>query len=505
MKVKKILSKIIKNWKIKVIFFLFIILATGIVWKLYDLQITNGDYNKALALGQQVSFSEAINRRGEIVISGKSPSLAQFGERSKDDEAIMARYYPYNNFASHIIGFVNDAGQGQYGLEGYYNKTLKGDFGLLKKGVGYLASILDSDNKPFLEQGADIHLTIDYNIQYFAEKLLVGAKKDWDIDKGQIIVLDPLTGRILALASFPNFDPNLYYEEEGLAIFSNPVHQQLFEPGSVLKAITMASGLEEGLVEPDTTYIDKGFVEVGGPKIYNYDERIWGEQSMTDVLEESINTGAVFVQQELGKKKFLKYLEKFGLFKRTDIDLQGEVYSSNNTLKNGYPRDFAVASFGQGIEMTPIQLIRAFGALANGGRLFKPYLVDKIVNPDGRETIIEPEDQGRVISEETSLTISSMLANVVKQGAGRRAQIAGYSIAGKTGTAQVIEKGVYLEDETIQSFISYFPASDPEVLIYVKLDNPKEVSTSAYSAVPIFRELAKYIIDLREIPPDLDL
>ncbi len=504
MVVKKILSKIIENWKIKIIFFLFIILAGSIVWKLYDLQITNGDYHKALALGQQVSFKQAMDRRGDIVINGKNPSLAQFGKKDKNNEEIMARYYPYNSFASHVVGFVNDAGEGQYGLEGYYDKALKGDSGLLKKGVGYLASILDSDNQPFLEQGSDLYLTLDYNIQYFAEKLLFQAKNDWDIDSGQIIVSDPLTGRILALANFPSFDPNLYYKED-LSALSNSVYQKLYEPGSVLKALTMASGLEEDLVEPDTTYIDEGFVEVGGPKIYNYDERIWGEQSMTDVLEESINTGAIFVQQELGKKKFLNYLDKFGLFKKTNIDLQGEVYSSNNTLKNGYPRDFAVASFGQGIEITPIQLVRAFGALANGGILLKPYIVDKVVEPNGKERVIEPEEQGRVISEETSLTISSMLANVVKQGAGRRAQIAGYSIAGKTGTAQVIEKGKYLEDETIQSFISYFPASSPEVLIYVKLDNPKGVNTSAHSAVPLFRELAKYVIDLREIPPDLDL
>jgi cell division protein FtsI (penicillin-binding protein 3)/stage V sporulation protein D (sporulation-specific penicillin-binding protein) len=220
------------------------------------------------------------------------------------------------------------------------------------------------------------------------------------------------------------------------------------------------------------------------------------------VLENSINTGSVFVQQELGNKNFLNFLEKFGLFEKTGIDLQGEEFSYNENLRNGYPRDFATASFGQGIEITPIQLIRAFGAIANGGSLMRPYVVEKI-SKNGEEKIIEPEVQEIVISEKTSAKLSSMLVNVIENRYAKRAKIEGYYIAGKTGTAQIPRpEGGYFEDKTIQSFIGYFPAMNPQALVLVKLDNPKDVSTAEYSAAPTFHKIAKYIIDYWQILPD---
>ncbi|GAI03393.1 unnamed protein product, partial [marine sediment metagenome] len=302
---------------------------------------------------------------------------------------------------------------------------------------------------------------------------------------------EPTTGRIISLATFPSFNPNQYQKETDFEIFRNGAVQKLFEPGSVFKPITMAAALEEDLITPETTYKDKGYVNVGGPSIYNYEKRVWGEQTMTNVLEKSINTGAIFVEQELGGKLFLKYLEKFGFFEKTKIDLQGEEFSSNETLRNGYPRDFATASFGQGVEITPIQLIGAFGAIANGGKLMRPYVVEKIIKEDGQEIEIQPEIQGEVISETTAAKLTSMLVSVVENGHAKGAGIDGYFIAGKTGTAQIPSKeGGYLEYETIQSFMGYFPAMNPRVLIFVKLNNPKESRSSAYSAVPLFRELA---------------
>ncbi len=226
---------------------------------------------------------------------------------------------------------------------------------------------------------------------------------------------------------------------------------------------------------------------------------------MTDVLEESINTGAVFVEKTLGKNLFLRYLEKFGLFEKTEIDLQGETFSLNTILKNGYPRDFAVASFGQGIEVTPLQMVRAFGAIANGGDLMKPYIVEKIVKADGEEIKTKPEVQRKVISETAAGKLTSMLVSVVEQGSGRRTKIDGYFIAGKTGTAQVpLKEGGYSEEETIQSFMGYFPALSARVLIFVKLDNPKGVTTASHCAVPLFKKLAKHIIDLWAIPPSFE-
>lgn len=562
-----------KNLKVKLIFLFFFCFAFLIIFKLYNLQIKKGDYFEALALGQQIDFQEITGERGEIFFNKGNVPLAQTEEKnivyifpskipeedleetleilsnilaeekenllslfekegilkrelSKENyqeiesyqlkgvylDKIWDRYYPQKELASHVVGFLNQEGEGQYGIEGYYDEVLKGTEGFREKGrspFGYLIFGGDSPNeivspKDSSFKGADIFLTLDYNIQYLSEKLLLKAKENWDIDSGQIIALRPSTGEILALAVFPSFNPNYYSKEKKLEVFLNPCLQKLFEPGSVFKPITFASALEENLINPKTTYKDKGSVELGGPPIYNFEKRVWGTQTMTDVLEESINTGAVFVQQELGRDVFLNYLEKFGLFKKTEIDLQGEEFSLNKVLKSGYPRDIATASFGQGIELTPIQLVRAFGAIANGGNLMKPYIVKKIVKINGQVVETEPEVQGKVISQATSAELVSMLISVVENGSGRRAKINGYEIAGKTGTAQVPQKGKngYSETETIQSFVGFLPASNPEVLIFLKLDNPKGVKTAEYSAVPLFRELAKYIIDYWQISPN---
>jgi len=418
---------------------------------------------------------------------------------------IFARSYPQKLFASHIIGFLNKEGVGQYGLEGYYNQLLQGKKILEKKSKSPFGGLdFSFIEKSFLKEkkGADLYLTLNYNIQYFAQKLLEKAKQKWDIDEGEIIVSEPSTGKILALVNFPEFDPNQYFLQKDYKIFLNKSIQTLFEPGSVFKPITMAAGLEENIITPETSYEDKGYVRLGGPPIYNFERRVWGKINMVDVLEESVNTGAVFVEQKLGKDLFWKYIQKFGFTERTGIDLQGEVFSRNLSLKNGYPRDFAVASFGQGIDVTSLQLVRAFGAIANGGYLMRPYVVEKIVK--GKKIItVHPKVQRKVISSLTSDKLTSMLISVVEQGSGRRAKIPGYLIAGKTGTAQVpLKKGGYSKTKTIQSFVGYFPAFNPKVLIFVKLNNPKGVKTAGLCAAPIFKELARYIINLWEIPPD---
>ncbi len=554
-----------KNWKVYVIFFLFIGFSGLIFFQLYSLQIKKGDYYGVLALGQQTSPDEVPGKRGEIFFSKKPEPLAQtkekniiyiFPERVADKEKtaefleeilaeekeellslleegeiikreisdqnvermkrenlpgvhldqVLSRAYPYGALASHLIGFTNQEGKGQYGLEGYFDKTLRGKDSFQQKErspLGYLA--LFSDEEIEDSKGGDLFLTLDYNIQYFSEKVLGNAKEKWDIESGQIIVLEPSTGKIIALANFPSFNPNQYGEEEDLGVFLNGALQKLFEPGSVFKPITFAAALQEGEITPQTEYEDKGQVDVGGPPIYNFERRVWGTQTMTDVLEESINTGAVFVQQELGQERFLKYLEKFGFFEKTEIDLQGEEFSENETLRNGFPRDFATASFGQGIQLNAVQLAMAFGAIANGGKLMKPYLVEKIVQDDGQELEIEPQLRREVISEKTSAQLTAMLVSVVENGSGRRAQIDGYFIAGKTGTAQIpLRGGGYFEDKTIHSFMGFFPALNPRVLILIKLDNPRGIKTAAYSAVPLFRDLAKYIIDFWEIPPSYE-
>ena len=416
----------------------------------------------------------------------------------------IVRYYPQETLASQVIGFLGGDNVGQYGVEGYYNDLLKGSEGFQegeKAAYGYLVKTTSVPVK----RGSDLILTLDYNIQFVAEKLLKEAKENLEIESAQIIVGDPNTGKILALANFPNFDPNQYGKEENLEIFQNSAIQKLFEPGSVFKPITMAAALDTGAITPQTTYTDPGIIKIGGWPIYNYDQKSYpGEITMTEVLEKSINTGAVFAERQIPHQTFLDYIEKFGLFEPTGIDLEGEVFSTNLNLKKGYEVNFATASFGQGIEITPIQLFRAFSAISNGGKLIKPYLLESSSFENSSDEILGEQ----IISQKTAAQLTTMLVSVVENGFGKLAKIPGYYIAGKTGTAQVpfsalkIDKSGYSE-KTVQTFVGFAPAFNPRFLILVKLDSPK-ARTAEYSATPIFGELAKYIIDYYQIPPDYE-
>jgi len=542
------------GWRINFILIFLFLFGAALIGKLFFLQIIENDLYLALARGQQRSFFDSRGERGEIFFHNHevplatnsnftylyaSPNEIPFGEKEEIAEKLsqilslekdfllaklnknnlyevlkeelsaeelkklkdlelegiylgqaIKRSYPYGEFASHILGFVNKDGRGQYGLEGYWDEILQGKEKSIK--------------------GSDLILTIDYNIQYQAEKLLRGIHEELAIKAGTIIVMEPKSGRMLALADFPSFDPNHYSEEKDFEIFQLDATQKIFEPGSVFKPITMAGALNEGKITPNTTYQDPGIIEIDGWPIYNYEQRIYpGEITMTGVLEKSINTGAVFAERRLGDRNFLKYIEKFGIFEKTGIDLWGETYSQNTEFKKGYKINFATAAYGQGIEMTPLQLARAFCAIANGGRLVKPYLVEKIVKPDGEVIEIKPEiSDNNIISPATASKLTAMLISVVENGFGKSARIPGYYLAGKTGTAQMsfaaldIDKKGYSE-KTWQSFIGFAPAFDPQFLIMVKLDNPA-AKTAEYSAAPVFRELAKYIIDYYKIPPDYE-
>jgi cell division protein FtsI/penicillin-binding protein 2 len=408
------------------------------------------------------------------------------------------RSYPQDALASHITGFTNQDGNGQYGIEEYYNDVLEGKEGLQGSSFNPASYILSTlTNRT--DDGSDIVLTIDYNMQQMAESLLQDAKERLQFKSGTIIIADPSTGRIFTLANIPSFNPNDYFNQKEIGVFQNSAVEKIFEPGSVIKAITMASALDAGKVTPQTTYTDKGELTISGYTIYNYDFKTHGLKTMAEVLQHSINTGAVFAEQQLGHKNFLSYLKKFKLFESTHIDLAGEVYSANSVVRNGYAINFATAAFGQGIEMTPIQLVRAYTVLANNGVMVEPFLAEHRA-----DKIIETE----VISAKSALEVTTMLVNSVDKNI--VGKIPGYYIAGKTGTAQVpwsvlgINKPGYAKDQTIQSFIGYFPAYDPQFLILVKLDHPQTKAAGA-SAIPIFKELAEYLIHYYQIPPEYEV
>jgi cell division protein FtsI (penicillin-binding protein 3)/stage V sporulation protein D (sporulation-specific penicillin-binding protein) len=469
-----------------------------------DKKIFSKKVSEIISVNTEFVFSKIENKQGYTIIKKNLSENEKNKLKELDLEGLVldfetSRYYPQGELSAHVIGFVNKDGLGQYGIEGYYNDILTGRKGIKEKKTGL--NSIGQDGVLSLD-GSDIYLTLDYNIQFQAEYLLAEAKKNLDIDAGQIIVIKPDSGRILAMANFPSFDLNFYGKETSMEIFQNSCVQKIFEPGSVQKPLTIAVAINEGKINANTTYTDFGFLNIGPDTIYNYDRKKYGLQTMTGVLEKSINTGAVFAEKSVESDVYLKYLESFGFFGKTEIDLQGEVNSENNILKQKREINLATSSFGQGIEMTPLQLVSAFSTIANGGKLVKPYILEKIVS-NNLEKITSPDSGNQVFSKETATEVTTMLISAVDNGFGKGSKVPGYYIAGKTGTAQVpVTNGRgYYSDRTVQSFIGFAPALNPQFLILVKLDNPK-VPMSSISATPIFKKLAEYILNYWQIPPD---
>jgi len=417
------------------------------------------------------------------------------------------RYFPADELACHLIGFVGYDGDkkvGRYGVEEYYEEKLAGKPGFIeakKDSLGQLISVGDRILSQS-EEGVDLILTIDPNIQFFIEGKLKDTIEWLQASSGTIIVMEVKTGAIRAMANWPNFNPNKYNEIENINLFLNPTIHDVYEPGSIFKPITMAGALNEGVIDPSTTYEDKGFTEISGHIIKNALERAEGIQTMTQVLEKSLNSGAIFVQQKLGKDGFRKYVEKFGFGQKTGIDLSGEEKGNISNLKKKGDVEFATASFGQGIAVTSIQLIAALSAIANDGILLRPYVVEKIIYKNGEEKITQPKEIRRVISSETASRLTAMMVSVIKNGYGKKAGVPGYLIAGKTGTAQIpdLKTGGYT-DEVIHSFGEFFPAYDPRFTILIKIDKPKTIRFAADSITPLARQIAEYVLNYYEIPP----
>lgn len=557
---------------------ILIFLIGGVVLsRLFYLQITEGEYYRAAAIGQQNSVSDVEGERGSVYFKGGEPLAliekdplifvspeeienkedaaeklaAVLGKDKKEildkmsvkgsfyqiiekktnseisekvkalrirgvnvDEKKEKRFYPGEKTGSQLIGFINQDKAGQYGLEEYYNDELSGKKTVLKRDRNPWGFMFSFDNKDSFN-GSSLTLTIDYNIQFMAEKVLSEGIEKYGAEGGDIVVLDPNTGEVLAMAKYPNFNPNSY-ESEKLENLSNSTIQKLFEPGSIFKPITMSMGVNEKLVTPDTPFVDNvGCVTYGRYDVCNYTRKAWGATTMTGVLQRSINTGVMFVEEKLGNKKFLEYLENYGMFEKTGIDLANETFSENKTFKKAYEDKiqiaFANASFGQGVAMTPLRITLAFACLANGGKLMKPFVVKEITSSDGKDKKeTQPEVVRQVITKETSDDLKKMLIQVVEAGYGHLAKVPGYYIAGKTGTSQVpysslgINQAGY-SDHTWQTFMGFAPANNPKFIALVKLDNPTITKTSEYSAVPIFHDLAKYIFDYWQIPPDYDV
>ncbi|OGD67911.1 hypothetical protein A3I18_02205 [Candidatus Campbellbacteria bacterium RIFCSPLOWO2_02_FULL_35_11] len=418
------------------------------------------------------------------------------------------RFYPGGSLASHVLGFVafndDDRLEGRYGLEKYYDELLsRKDEDLY---VNFFAEVFSNigDTISGAKKEGDIILGIEPTAQLFLESEMKRIDEKWNIDSGIGVVMDPKTGQIYSLAVYPNFDLNNFKEEE-VSIFGNPFVENVFEMGSIIKALTMAIGLDTGSVTAETTYNDQGFLIMDGARISNFDGKARGVVPMQEVLNQSLNTGVAFVANEVGHKKFSDYMLQLGLGEETGIDLPNETYGLVENLHSTRDIEYATASFGQGVAVTPVEALRALASLANGGSLVTPHVTADIKYRSGisRELMFEPGD--KIFKDTTSDEITRMLVNVVDTAlVGGVEKMEHYSIAAKTGTAQIAKEDGrgYYDDRHLHSFFGYFPAYDPRFIVFFYIVNPKEVRYASQTLTDPFMETTKFLINYYEIPPD---
>lgn len=416
------------------------------------------------------------------------------------------RWYPQGTLASNVLGFVgikNNEKAGQYGVEQYYQEVLAGKSGLLdsqKDALGNWLLMGDYNLEP-AQDGASIYLTLDQNIQYALEQRMKALVDKWQAAGACAMVIEPKTGAIRAMVSLPDFDPNEYQKTKSADFFMNSCVQKLYEPGSVFKPVVMAAGLDTGKISPETSYTDTGILQIGSYTIQNAQQKTYGQSTMTNVLEKSINTGVVFVQRLIGGEIFKKYIEAFGFDEPTGVDLAGETKGDLKNIRENREINFATAAFGQGVSVTPIEMASSIGAIANGGKLMRPYVVEKIVQPDGREEITQPKLIRQAIAPQTAGKLTAMLVSTVRNGYDK-VKLPGYFVAGKTGTAQIASGHGYSADETNHSFEGYAPAYDPKFLIFLRLEKPRGIQFASESLAPVFSDLARYLFNYYEIPPE---
>lgn len=422
-----------------------------------------------------------------------------------------ARVYPEKGVGGHVVGFLGmnaeEKPTGNYGIEGYFDQELSGVQGFIQGErdiAGRLISVGERSVQPAVD-GDDIVLTIDRTIQFQACTALREAIRQFNAEGGSVVIVEPSTGKILAMCGAPDFDSNHFGDVEDINQFNNPAIFAAYEPGSIFKPLTMAAAIDAGAVTPSTLFNDTGSVMVEGwhKPIGNALGKSHGEVDMTKVLEESINTGMVFSMRQMGREVFHEYVKRFGFGQKTGIELETELSGTIDSLDLGSEIYSATASFGQGITTTPIQIAMAYAAVANGGVLKRPQIIDEIRHPDGTVEKRTPQDVTRVIDQKTARTVGAMLVSVIEHGHGKKAGVPGYYIGGKTGTAQVARAdGIgYDEDSTIGSFAGFGPVEDPRFAMTVRIDNPKGVVWAESTAAPLFGKIAQFLLQYFEIQP----
>lgn len=421
-------------------------------------------------------------------------------------EQLSGRFYPEGSSGAHILGFVASDAKGQstgyFGLEGYYDGELRGSSGSVRseKDALGLPIVIGNFFATDARNGNNLILNIDRSVQYIVEKALREGVEKYQSKAASAVVLDPKTGAVLALASYPNYDP-LNFSDYPKDYFKDSVVSDQYEPGSTFKVLTMAAAIDQDALKADTKCdICSGPINLGGFTIRTWDNKYFPDTNMKDVIVHSDNTGMVFAAKKLGIDKLYSYLENFGFGKSTGIDLQDESFPTLRPKKDFREIDLATASFGQGIAVTPIQMVRAVSVIANGGNLVEPHIVKRIEGDNGNFDI-KPKIVKNVLKEITAKTMTQMMVAAVEEGEAKFFRIKGFKVAGKTGTAQIPVAGHYDPNKTIASFVGFAPADDPKFIMLVLYDQPTASIYGAETAAPTFFEIAKQLFSYYKIAP----
>jgi cell division protein FtsI (penicillin-binding protein 3) len=429
------------------------------------------------------------------------PGIGKIGEtqRTYVDGAI-----PGTTLAANLLGFTNDAGVGNYGVEGYYDRILGGQ-------AGFEATVRDLANRPIIlsdrqrrdpVNGMTLQLSLDSTIQVVAERALAEGMQKVKAQSASLVIMEPNSGRIVAWADVPSYNANQFASTE-TSQFIDPIVSSLYEPGSVMKVVTLAGALDDHAITPDYRFNETGTAVVGGFAIHNWDNRAHGMVTMTQVLENSLNVGAIRAQQMEGADRFFQYLQRFGMGSRTGIDVAAETAAPLGDLSRWKASELATASFGQGIDATPIEMLTALNAIATGGNLVWPHVVDAVIDGQGVSHPVHSRVIRQVVSPRAAQQMKQMMVSVVEHGSGFAARIDGFKnlIAGKTGTASIPENGGYSKQDTIGSFIGFLPTDHPRFTMMVVVRKPQMLYEGAYVAAPIFKTVASALITQWQIAP----
>ncbi len=466
--------------------------------------------NAITPIDQANFFKRIANKKDsyeelKIINKDEKEKIEELGIQGVLTYETYKREYPLNGIGGRVLGFVGGGEKGfsgKYGLEKFYEPDLQSKNDAT---ASFFTKIFDNkDTDENLRLAKNVVTTLEPNVMKFVNKILLEMKETWGADEVSVIVMDVQTGKILAMETVPEFNPN-DYKDYDVKTFINPSVQGIYELGSIMKPITLVGAINEGLITPTTVYHDYGFIKVDNYTIKNFDEKVRGDQTMQDVISNSLNTGAVYVQQLMGKEKFKENFINFGLESQTDIDFPGELRNQTDNLETNTDVNFAAAAFGQGVAVTPISMLAALNIIPNKGKTVCPHFMDYEILQNGQKIPFECDNEEKqVVSEQSAKTMSNMMVELIDHGlAHGRYKDKNYKVGAKTGTAQLPSPdGRYYKDKFIHSYYSFFPAENPKYSILIYQVNPKRGMLASMTLAPSASKIKDFLLTYFNIPPD---